>query len=197
MKKLELNDYQINLEKSEAIFATLTKGNMINKHEYDSREHSIVPNPLFLEIEDNIEQYKLQYRMAGLELTDAVDYFYLLDRKSESKSNTAIITKNKIYASIIILVRYITQDNGKLFESISNINYGFNEDDFSQIKSKPVYVHLLEKTKINTIPNMIKLLSEKGFVFKTKNNKYVLSDSGKRLVKEIVNTGKGDDMQSA
>ena len=37
---------------------------------------------------------------------------------------------------------------------------------------------------------MIKLLSEKGFIFKTKNNRYVLSDSGKRLVKEIVENNK-------
>ena len=190
MENKKLNDCQVNIDKSKDIFGILTKGGMVNKHHYNAQEHSVTSNDLFLEIESNIEQYKLQYRMAGLDLVDAVDYFYLLDHKTESRTNSAHITKNKIYSSIIILVRYITQDNGKLFESITNINYGFNEGSFKDIDSKPIYVHLLEKTRLNNISNMIKLLSEKGFIFKTKNNMYVLSDSGKRVVKEIVESNK-------
>jgi hypothetical protein len=190
-----LKDNQINFKLSEEIFNILTKGIMINKNNYCPKTHCLNPNTYFNEIESNYEQYTLQFKMAGLTLVDNVDFFYLIDKKYEEKNKQAIINKNKIYCAIIILVRYITQDCGRLYDSIKSINYGFNEDDFKGIESKTTYMHILEKTKLNSVFNMIKLLNDKGFIIKTKNNKYILTDSGKKIVNEIIEKNKIEIVQ--
>ncbi len=183
-RKLKNNKVNFNLSKK--IFSNLMKGVMINKNIYCGKTNSILPNPLFLEIENNYEQYDLQFKMAGLEIVDNVNFFYLVDDKYEEKNKLSIVNKNKIYSAIIILVRYITQDCGKLFESLTNIHYGFSEDDFKDIDAKVTYLHLLEKTKLVNVAGMIKVLFDKGFLLKTKKDKFVLSDSGKSIVDEII-----------
>jgi hypothetical protein len=185
-----LTDNQVNFELSEIIANTLIKGIVINKTDYCPSTHSNILNPLFIEIERNYKQYMLQYRMQGLTLVDNIDSFYLVDEKYDGKNKQAIINKNKIYASIIVLVRCITHDEGKLYDFLININYGVNEEHLKEVEKNEKIQHILEKSRVNTISNVLKFLYEKNFLLKTKNNKFILTDASKRIVDEIISKNK-------
>ena len=186
MNNTALSISKVSLEYSKEIYSRLIRGSMINKNIYCEQTHSLMKNPLFIEIEENYDQYSLQYQMSGMKLVDSVSHFYLISDSFDDKLKTGIQNKYKIYAAIVILVRYITQDMGKLFDYASNINYGFTNEEISAMEEDTTYKHMLEKTRLKDTSGLIKILKDKDFIFETKNKKYVLSDSGLRLTNEII-----------
>lgn len=179
-----MNIEQINIKKSIQIYDELTKGRIINRHIYSSSTHSLVDNPLFQELRENLDIYTNQYQMSGHELVDDGEYFYLIYKKLESSTNQLI--KTKVYSAIIVLVRCVTHLQARLYESIKNVNYGIEIKDMNEIELPEEYLLILEKAKLGTLDKAIEYLADRNFLIKTNRDKYVLSNAGLSIVDEIV-----------
>ncbi|MEZ7188530.1 hypothetical protein NO991_11795 [Pseudoalteromonas sp. DY56-GL22] len=179
-----MNIEQINLKRSIQIYDELTKGRVINRHLYSSSTHSLVDNPLFQELRENLDIYTIQYQMSGHQLIDDGEYFYLIHKKLENNNNQLI--KTKVYSSIIVLVRCVTHLQSRLYESIKNVNYGIEIKELNEIKLPEEYLLILEKGKHETLHKAIEFLAERNFLIKTNRDKYVLSNAGLSIVDEII-----------
>ncbi|MBM24250.1 MAG: hypothetical protein CL760_00880 [Chloroflexi bacterium] len=180
-----LSNQKINIEKSQKIFNDLVKGKVINELIYDPKTDALVINDLFSEVRDNLEQYKLQYQMNGMELVEKAKYFYLIDKSKNSETKQPI--KTKVYASMILLVRFVMSDGGKVFDYLKNINYGVSVKDLDGIEDNPNYLHILKTAKIDKAKNILKYLYEKNILLKTSKDRYILSDSGNAIIQDIIN----------
>tara|TARA_Y100001960_G_scaffold334192_1_gene446937 strand:- start:13528 stop:14088 length:561 start_codon:yes stop_codon:yes gene_type:complete len=183
-----LSNQSINIEKSQKIFNELIKGKIINEFIYDSKTDSLTNNELFIEIRNNLEQYKLQYQMNGMELIERSKFFYLLDKNTNTESKQPI--KTKIYSSIIVLVRYVMSEGGKIFDYLKNINYGVSYDDIKGIEEDSNYLHILKTAKIDKSESILNYLYEKNILLKTKKDRFILSDSGISIVQDIIDCNK-------
>lgn len=179
-----LSNQNVNIEKSQKIFNDLIKGKVINEFIYDPKTDALIINDLFSELRDHLEQYKLQYQMNGMELIEKAKYFYLIDKNSISETKQPI--KTKIYASMILLIRFVMSDGGKVFDYLKNINYGVSVKDLDGLEDNANYLHILKTAKIDKAENMLKYLHEKNILIKTSKDRYILSDSGNAIVQDII-----------
>ena len=90
--------------------------------------------------------------MIGHELVDKGEYFYLINRPAEKA--TTQDAKAKLHASLICIVRLITHEKGKLFEYLSNVNYGvttedLNIDDFLKVFNHTIDIMVIAKMSIH------------------------------------------------
>jgi hypothetical protein len=173
----------IKLNLSATIYEELTKGRIINRNVYSTKLHTLIDNPLFLELRENLEDYVNQYLMSGHELMDQGEYFYLVYKKHENNSKQLI--KTKIYSAIIVLVRCVTHLQSRLFDSLKNVNYGVDISELNDITLPEEYQLILEKAQHPSLVKAVEYLSEKNLLLKTNRNKYILSSSGLALIDEI------------
>lgn len=179
-----LNDSKLNLSKSKKISAILLKGQIINEYEYCPKVHDHIESELFNEVRNNFEQYQLFCSMMNISLKDKIHYFYASDEdidKIEKNKN-----KNKIYAAMIVLIRFITNEKGLLRESLENINYGIDENDLEGISNNKEYSHIINKARLDNGVGVIKTLSERNLLVRTNRNKYILTNSGKAIISEVI-----------
>jgi hypothetical protein len=181
---MDLSNKKVDLILSQEIFKTLVKGEIINEKNYDGSTQSFIDNKYFTELRSQFDQYSLQYEMINMKLVDNLNYFYITEHSSSS-GNAKQLAKTKIYAALTILIRYMMNENGKTFDNIKNINYGVKEEDFSEMDHDDYYSNILKIARIDNIKGVFKILNERNLLFKTKNNKYILSDSGKSIVQHI------------
>lgn len=181
----DLSISKVNIKNSQKIFNELIKGKIINEYIYDNKTDALILNPLFIELRDNLEQYKIQYQMNGMELVEKAKFFYLLDKNTNIDTKQPI--KTKVYSSLIVLIRYVMSDGGKIFDYFKNIKYGISIKDLEGIEDNPNYIHILKTAKIENAESILKFLYEKNILLKTINDKYILSDSGDAIVEEIKN----------
>lgn len=179
----QLSIEKINIKKSQEIFNELIKGRIINEYIYDNKTDSLILNHLFIEIRNNLEQYKLQYEMNGMKLVEKAKFFYILDRNTNSDTKQPI--KTKIYASTILLIRYVMSDGGKIFDYFKNVKYGISIKDLDGLDQNTNYAHILKTAKIDKAESILRYLHEKNILLKTSNDRYILSDSGEAIVNEI------------
>lgn len=181
----QFNTAKIQLSRSKEIYSELIKGKMINRYIYSSKEHALVTDELFTELRENIEGYTFQYKMIGHELVDKGDYFYLVNRPAE-KSPTQD-AKAKLHAALICTVRLITHEKGKLFEYLTNVNYGLSIEDLTIDDLPDSYALILNKARLKGIEDALKLLHEKKLMMKTNKDRYILSTSASDIIENIVN----------
>lgn len=179
-----LSNENVNIKLSKIIFNELTKGRIINEFIYDNKLNTLIENPLFVEIRNNLSQYNMQYKMSGMKLFENSKFFYLIDENTKIDNKQPV--KTKVTASIIVLVRHILSDNGKVFDYLKNINYGVSEADMSGVNDNSNYFHILKTAKIEKAEFILKYLFEKNILLKTNKDRYILSDSGQSLVYDIM-----------
>jgi hypothetical protein len=173
----------IKLDVSASIYEELTKGRIINRNVYSTKLHTLIDNPLFLELRENLEDYENQYLMSGHELIDQGEYFYLVYKKHENNSKQLI--KTKVYSAIIVLVRCVTHLQSRLFESLKSVNYGVDTSELNDITLPEEYQLILEKAQHQSLVKAVEYLNEKNLLLKTNRNKFILSSSGLALIEEI------------
>jgi hypothetical protein len=185
MIESELNLSKVKLNMSKDIYNELIKGKMVNRYIYSSKEHSLIPDPHFIELRENISEYSFQYKMIGHELVDKGEYFYLINRPAEKASTQD--AKAKLHASLICIVRLITHEKGKLFEYLSNVNYGVTTEDLNIDELPDSYGLIMQRVKLKGFIEALKVLSEKKLVLRTNRDRYILSSSGLEIVESIIN----------
>lgn len=185
MQDNNINTAKIQLNQSKEIYSELIKGKMINRYTYSTKEHALVTDLLFTELRENVDGYTFQYKMIGHELIDKGDYFYLVNRPAE-KSPTQE-AKAKLHAALICIVRLITHEKGKLFEYLTNVNYGLSIEDLDIDDLPDSYSLILDKAKFKGVEDALKFLYDKKLLLKTNRDKYILSSSASDIIESIVN----------
>jgi hypothetical protein len=176
----------INKMSSQLIYKALIASEVINKDIYEPKTGTLVPNPLFAELVDFEREYAEHYAMMGYSLVNAGDYYHLGDEDVNIDDKQS--SKTKIYASIILLVRFITQEQRMLYDLITDINYGISLEEANKMAENSDYKHMLASSKLGSVDEMFKLLSKRQFVHKMVNGKFILSSAGKDIVEDIINS---------
>lgn len=169
---------------AKALFKSLTSGELINKQVLDSKSGTFVNNPLFAELLRCEQDYIKHYQMMGYELKNAGDYFYLYDNDVNVDDKQS--SKTRIYAAIILLVRYITQEKRFLYDVLTDVHYGVSRNDLMGMMNNAQFKHILLSSKLDSVDGMLKILMQRQLVFKLPSEKYVLSDAGKHIVEDII-----------
>lgn len=97
----------VNLQTSEQIFSTLMNGRIINREKIDN--DVLVPEPLFMEIMDNLQAYQKQYEMSGYTFIHSGEYVYIIE---DEKGKTDIAMKAQIL--LLLIGKYLNNNNFSL-----------------------------------------------------------------------------------
>lgn len=173
----------VNMSMAQHLFKLLISGSVVNKQILDPKAQVLVPNPYFVELLDHESTYKTNYEMMGYDLLNAGDYFHLADVNSSIDDKQ--LTKTKVYASLIMLVRFITQEQRMLYNLILDVKYGVSSDDLNKMNELDDYRQILNSSKLNNADEMIKLLLKRGFIYQLNSGKFILSSSGRVIVSDI------------
>lgn len=186
-----LNFERINTAKSKDIIDSLMKGQMINEKVYCGNSNSMIDNGLFNELLSEKDAYSFYFKMGGFTLMHKSNYFYLYE---ENDKNDKQKTKKRICAAVIILVRYITHNKGKLYEYMTNHHYGIKPEDLENIDKDdnfiPIFQNAFHEVKKEYGKYLLDFLSNKNLLFKTNTGRYIFSDSAISLIEEYKNIGK-------
>ncbi|GAL04011.1 hypothetical protein JCM19237_2162 [Photobacterium aphoticum] len=96
---------QINMAKSQQIYATFVNGRVITKQVYDIYQHAFIDSPLYTELFGNLEHFTQLYMHIGYNLNFNVDgeFFYISRSEAEEDADT---NATKIQAMLLIIARY-------------------------------------------------------------------------------------------
>lgn len=178
-------DNEVNSTYAKTLFKSLTGGEVINKHVVDTKSGTVIHNPLFTELMRCESEYTKHYHMMGYHLKNAGDYFYLYDNDVNIDDKQS--SKTKIYAAIILLVRYITQEKRYLYDVLTDEHYGVSKEDLSGMMKDTQYSHILISSKLDNVDGMLKVLKQRQLVFELPSQKFILSDAAKHIVEDVIN----------
>ncbi len=175
---------EINLVKSAGIYRTLVNGKVIN-HFSISPEGSKVDNPLFNEVYSNLNDYKQQYLMSGLELVDNEDFYYVREIDADMPYTDPV---KRIQVLLLIISRYITL-SGALFEKLTHPMGGLTAEDIKNMEENDEYSEILSAVDIKDLTKAIKSnLLDRNIMEEPRSGQYILSDAGKYFFNELFTT---------
>jgi len=171
---------------SSQIFNHLMNGKVINKTKLNNNSQ-FVENPLFIEIIENLDDYKTQYQMNGVDLVVTVDYVYIKERGLKNDNLKTDITM-KTCLLLLLLGKYITENNFRM-SKLTEPSGGITEADIDAIMEMSDTPEILEKAKMkNDLLPLIKSILVKRSILLEKPGaqSYILSDSGRAFYDEII-----------
>lgn len=97
---------QINMLKSQKIYATFVNDKVITKQIYDIYQQSFIENTLYTELFNNLEHFTQLYQHIGYYLNFNVEgeFFYISRSEVEEDADT---NATKIQAILLIIARYL------------------------------------------------------------------------------------------
>lgn len=168
------------------IFSQLMNGKIINKHILNNNGE-FIENTLHTEIMENLNDYRMQYRMCGYSFVESSTYIFIREQGRQPGDLKTDITM-KVCVLLLLLGKYLTEHNyriGKLTEPSG----GITNADFEVIQQMPDTQEILEKSGLNSdLPTAIKSVLVDRYILLQKPGSlaYILSDSGKAFFEEIV-----------
>lgn len=171
---------------SQEIFAQLMNGKIINKYVLNN-SGELIENHLHTEIMENLNDYRIQYKMCGCPLVENPTYIFIREQGSQPKDLKTDITM-KACVLLLLMGKFLTEHNiriGKLTESSG----GITNADFEVIQQMPETTEILEKAGLNAdLQTAIKsvLVDRHILLQKPGSLAYILSDAGKAFFEEIV-----------
>lgn len=96
---------QINMAKSQQIYATFVNGKVITKQVYDLYQQSFLDSSLYTELYNNLDHFTQLYLHIGYTLNFNVEgeFFYISRSEAEEDADT---NATKIQAMLLIIARY-------------------------------------------------------------------------------------------
>lgn len=179
-----MRNTEVNSDHAKTLYKSLTAGEVINKHVLDKKSGAIISNPYFIELMRCETEYMKHYQMMGYELKNAGDFFYLYDNDVNVDDKQS--SKTKIYAAIILLVRYITQEKRYLYDVLTDEHYGVSREDLLGMMNDTHYSHILLSSKLDSVDGMIKVLKQRQLIFELPSQKFILSDAAKHIVEDVI-----------
>lgn len=176
---------------SSVIFNTLMNGKIINKTELNN-SGQFVDNLLFIEIINNLKDYRTQYEMCGFEFVEEVDYIFIRDR-ANNRCDLKTDISMKACLLLLLLGKYITENNYRL-SKLTDVSGGINAADIEAIQDMSDTTEILEKANMKKdlhteIKNI--LVNRHILLEKPSSQSYVLSDSGRSFFNELIKNYEG------
>ncbi len=171
---------------SKMIFNQLMNGKVINKSLLNN-SGEFVDNHLFIEIMDNLEDYRAQYRMSGYEFIENTRFVFIREPSSQTENLKTDITM-RVYVLLLLIGKYITTHNFRLTK-LTEASGGLTEEDIELIQQMPDTEELLEKSgmKRDFAGSIKSLLIDRNILLqKPSSASYLLSDAGRSFFDEII-----------
>jgi uncharacterized pyridoxamine 5'-phosphate oxidase family protein len=176
----------INQSLSQALYALLINGKMVNQQQYDPKNNQLEENPLYNELFTQLDDYRQLYRNIGYELVHKAHNFFFIRELNGDAANDVTL---KIQALLIIIGRFVTE-KGFLFEQLTDHRAGISPESIATISSEERYLDILHTcklcSKLRTIEDEINTnLISRGLIFINSRGNYVLTESGNAFFVEL------------
>lgn len=167
---------QINMAKSQQIYATFVNGRVITKQVYDIYQHAFIDSPLYTELYNNLEHFTQLYLHIGYYLNFNVDgeFFYISRSEDEEDADT---NATKIQAMLLIIARYWV-DKGFDLDDLATPVIGFGRTAQEEIAEQDIYNDIRQAVGIDNWDKAITYLTDRNFLYPCGDKHYVLSSAG-------------------
>lgn len=166
-------------DRSAEAFRELAAGKVITRERYDQIQNDVVENPIYTTLFRNYEHFRTLYQHLGYELVfnDRRHFFYM---RELSRGDDRDYNRNafKIQVALLIIGRYFAQ-SGRDLQYLESPAVGLREDDIQAIARDDEYTMMLRSAEFKEgFDAALVFLRNRGFLFETGVNRYILSPAG-------------------
>ena len=167
---------QINMVKSQQIYATFVNGKVITKQVYDLYQQSFLESQLYTELYNNLEHLTQLYLHIGYTLNFNVDgeFFYISRSEAEEDADT---NATKIQAMLLIIARYWV-DKGYDLDDLMTPVIGLGRTALEEIAEQTIYDDIRQALGIETWDKALNYLADRNFLYQCGDKHYILSSAG-------------------
>ncbi|NAW63633.1 condensin complex protein MksE [Photobacterium halotolerans] len=176
---------QINMAKSQQIYATFVNGRVITKQVYNIYQHAFIDSPLYTELYSNLEHFTQLYLYIGYNLNFSVEgeFFYISRSEAEEDADT---NATKIQAILLIIARYWV-DKGFDLDDLTTPVIGLGRTALEEIAEQAIYNDIRQALGIEIWDKAITYLADRNFLYPCGDKHYVLSSAGMHFLNLHVN----------
>lgn len=171
---------------SKDIFDEFMNGKVINKHRLNNTGQEEL-DPYFTELMENLDDYKMQYDMSGLELVIKPSYALVREVKDKSIDLKTDISM-KCAILLMILGKFVINGNYRM-SKLTEASGGITADELAILENDDDVIELLEKGRMKgSLSSEVKntLVGRKLLLEIPGAQKYILSDAGRAFFDEVV-----------
>ncbi|EHK9002642.1 hypothetical protein KCU40_001468 [Vibrio vulnificus] len=167
---------QINMAKSQQIYATFVNGKVITKQVYHLYQQSFLESPLYTELYNNLDHFTQLYLHIGYTLNFNVDgeFFYISRSEAEEDADT---NATKIQAMLLIIARYWV-DKGFDLDDLMTPVIGLGRTALEEIAEQTIYDDIRQALGIETWDKALNYLADRNFLYQCGDKHYILSSAG-------------------
>ncbi|OXX73426.1 hypothetical protein B9J87_05875 [Vibrio sp. V19_P1S1T109] len=167
---------QINMAKSQQIYATFVNGRVITKQVYDLYQHEFTDSPLYTELYSHLDHFTQLYLHIGYSLNFNVEgeFFYISRNEVEEDADT---NATKIQAMLLIIARYWV-DKGFDLDDLATPAIGLGRTSLEEIASQTIYNDIRQALGIEAWDKAMTYLADRNFLYPCGDKHYVLSSAG-------------------
>ncbi|EIA1333621.1 hypothetical protein K6675_004296 [Vibrio parahaemolyticus] len=167
---------QINMAKSQQIYATFVNGKVITKQVYDIYQQSFLESPLYTELYNNLDHFTQLYLHIGYTLNFNVEgeFFYISRSEAEEDADT---NATKIQAMLLIIARYWV-DKGFDLDDLMTPVIGLGRTALEEIAEQTIYDDIRQALGIETWDKALNYLADRNFLYQCGDKHYILSSAG-------------------
>jgi hypothetical protein len=175
----------LNMQLSVKIYDVLMNGRILNRQIIEN--DTWIANPLFIEIMDNLDDYRKQYEMSGYNFIASGDYVYIAENSSDDLK-TDISMRAQV---LLMLIGKFLNNNNFSLQKLNNLNAGLTFADIENIQKMEETSELLIRMglKENDLLSSIKnILVERHILLEKINTQaYILSAIGQKFFDDLKN----------
>lgn len=177
----------VDAELSARIFKELTSGKLVNREKWDIIQNDFTDNDLYNCLFNNMEHFKSFYHHMGYELVFNNDnQFFYLRKHIEGDDKDYNRNAFKIQVTLLIIGRYFAQ-SGRDLKWLTSPSVGIQSDDLAEIKANEEYSMMFRAAEFKDGPDLaIPFLNDRGFLFQTGTNRYILSPAGMHFINLLI-----------
>jgi hypothetical protein len=175
---------QINVAKSQQIYATFVNGKVLTKQVYDIYQQVFIDDPLYTELYSNLEHFTQLYLHIGYYLNFNVEgeFFYISRSEDEEDADT---NATKIQAMLLIIARYWV-DKGFDLDDLATPVIGLGRIALDEIAEQELYNDIRLALGIESWDKAITYLADRNFLYPCGDKHYVLSSAGMHFLNKHV-----------
>lgn len=174
-------------ERSAEAFRELSAGKVITRERFDQIQNDMVENPIHTTLFRNYEHFRAMYQHLGYELVlNEKRHFFFIRELSNEEDRDYNRNAFKIQVVLLIIGRYFAQ-SGRDLQYLESPAVGLREDDIAAIAKDDEYNIMLRSAEFKEgLEAALVFLSNRGFLFKTGVNRYIVSPAGMYFLEELI-----------
>jgi hypothetical protein len=166
-------------ERSAEAFRELAAGKVITREKFDQIHNDLVENPSYTTLFRSHEHFRRMYQHLGYELVfNDKRHFFFMRELSQGDDKDYNRNAFKVQVALLIIGRYFAQ-SGRDLQYLESVAVGLREDDIQAIIKDDEYSMMLRSAEFKEgFEAALIFLRNRGFVFETGVNRYILSPAG-------------------